>query len=100
MNQPPQPPKGNADLYATIVDMHKAAYKKDSWNGAKYKKSTGHMLQQIFGKKVWTLKDLDDYQLLEIGKMCERIISKQEFRKARDAFRESESPAREYGARA
>jgi hypothetical protein len=61
-------PKGNLDLYNHATELCKLAWKKSSWNGEKYKKKLGFLLQGHFGKDVWTLKDLDDEQLLVILK--------------------------------
>lgn len=72
MDKAPMPPKGNIDLYNKAVEEHKRVFKKAIWNGEKYKKKTGHMLQSLFGKKVWTLKDLDDRQLKIIIDICSK----------------------------
>jgi hypothetical protein len=61
-------PKGNLDLYNHAVQMCKEAFKKKVWNGDKYKRKLGFLLQGNFGRDVWTLKDLDDSQLLTIMK--------------------------------
>ena len=72
----PLPPKGNPALYKKAVDLHQKAYQKEVWNKEKYGKKTGYMLQMIFGKGVWTLKDLDDVQLLRIIELAEYKLKK------------------------
>ena len=70
------PPKGSPELYAQAVEIHKKAFKKEQWNREKYQKSTGHILQSIFGKAVWTLKDLDDTGLNHVIKWAEHKLDK------------------------
>jgi hypothetical protein len=73
------PPKGSPELYQKAVELHKIAYKRPSWNGEKYKKKLGHMLQMVFGKSVWTFKDLSDGQLEVIINYAEAKIRKQKY---------------------
>jgi len=37
---------------------------------------TGHMLQMLFGKKVWTIKDLDDDQLQKAVEICSEKLNR------------------------
>ncbi len=74
--KPPMQPRGSVELYSKAADIHKKAYKRLSWNGEKYKLKTGHMLQKLFGKSVWTLKDLNDDELLKIIDFSEKKLSK------------------------
>jgi hypothetical protein len=67
-------PRGNKDLYEHAQEMCKDAWKRASWNREKWSKKLGFMLLGNFGDGVWTLKDLDDAQLLFImGKANERL---------------------------
>ena len=59
-------PKANLDLYNHAVEMCQKAWKPPTWKSDKYKRKLGFMLQSYFGKSVWTLKDLDDAQMLFI----------------------------------
>ncbi len=68
----PMLPKGSSELYKKAVELHKLAYKKDHWNKEKYQKRLGHMLQNLYGKSVWTLKDLNDTQLEQVIAYCEK----------------------------
>jgi hypothetical protein len=63
MLKEPMPPKGSLELYEKAAEIHKLAYKKGGMNSERYKKRMGYMLQNLFGKEVWTLKDLNDAQL-------------------------------------
>ncbi len=63
MEKPPMPPTGSLDLYEKAVQLHKDAYKKDKWDKEQYKDHVGYKLQSLFGKGVWTFKDLNDEQL-------------------------------------
>lgn len=82
-DQAPMQPKGNPDLYRHATDMMKEAYKKPKHNGEKHKKHVGHILQSQFGRKVWTLKDLDDAQLLQIMGQSNKLIERKKIRAAK-----------------
>jgi hypothetical protein len=75
-------PRGNKDLYEHAVEMC-----REAWSGKgktlpskrrkeKREKSLGFILQHFFGKSVWTLKDLDDAQLLFIMKEADIRIQR------------------------
>ncbi len=66
MNKAPLPPKGDPALYEKAVRLHKEAYKKEAWDSAKYSKKVGFHLRGIFRDNVWTLKDLNNTELLKI----------------------------------
>jgi hypothetical protein len=59
-------PKGNFELYTKAVELHEKVYRRASWDKEKYQIKIGHMLQGLFGKYVWTLKDLSDEQLWKV----------------------------------
>lgn len=70
----PMPPKGSPKLYKKACELHKRVFNKAIWNKDKYKVKTGHMLQSLYGRSVWTLKDLNDNELLKIIEICENKI--------------------------
>ncbi len=72
----PMPPKGDVELYEKAVELHKSAYKRVKDSKEAYKIKLGHMLQHLFGKSVWTLKDLRDEQLEVVIDFCEKKIEK------------------------
>lgn len=72
----PTPPKGNLELYEKAVELHKSAYKRVNDDKEAYKVKTGHMLQHLFGKSVWTLKDLRDEQLEIVIGFCNEKIER------------------------
>ena len=43
----------------------------------------GFMLQSLFGRRVWTLKDLTNEQLNKIIENCEKIIERNKVREER-----------------
>lgn len=70
------PPRGTIALYEKAVGTHSRAYRRALWDDAKYKRKIGHMLQRLFGKSVWTLKDLVDFELEEVIKLSEKKLNK------------------------
>lgn len=56
-------PKGTIEIYEDVKRLHERAYRRPNDNKKAYDKKVGHMLQALFGKEVWTLKDLRDEQL-------------------------------------
>ena len=83
-------PKGNKDLYEHAKEMMKEAYKKPKHNGKRYDKMLGHLLQSLFqSKDVWTLKDLDDAQLLKLMGQADEIIKRKREREEKIGARPS-----------
>ncbi len=67
----PMPPKGDPELYAKAQALVKEAwpriFKKKGGHSKSKGGGFGYVLQAVLGNKdVWTLKDLDDYQLQDI----------------------------------
>lgn len=70
-------PEQNQELYDKAVALHSEVYKKPQWNKKVYEKKTGYMLQHLFGKEVWKIKDLNNEQL-------QRLIDTANNKKFRD----------------
>lgn len=70
------PPKGSQGLYDKAVEIHKTAYFGKCKTKEEYKRKTGFMLQNLFGKGVWTLKDLNDEQLNKVIEVSQQQIDK------------------------
>ena len=66
-----------SDLIAKATEAHKVAFPKHAAKPKKeYQKKTGHMLQSMYGKSVWMIKDLNAGQLLDLISVCERHVKK------------------------
>ncbi len=76
----PMEPIGTKEIYEkakalskiAYADMYKAKAGKKKEKGA----AIGFMLQQMFGRRVWTLKDLTDEQLNVVITNSERVIER------------------------
>ena len=80
-NTLPMPPKGDPELYAKAQALVKEAWPRMFRKKGGHSKSKGgalgYVLQAVLkNKDVWTLKDLDDYQLQTIIYQAHKRIEK------------------------